>query len=364
MHVEPGQFLADFNHRLFGALQSRHEHNWDELRAEHTDGRPDWMQPREGFDPRRAADAFNFVLARNGEICEALSLLQDRDSRRRLEDLLLFRVLGHRHVKLAANTGAYWAAWELGLKSITEYNTRAYVESYPRLLQNMFHRFRLSFEGSEIDLESILFNVVWAFFQRQYYLERPDFRVRPEPGDVVVDAGGCYGESALAFAASVGPAGRVYSFEMDPLNLATFRANLDRNPQLADRIEIVERAISDVPDRSIGFETLGIASRLSADGSQSALTESVDSLVRRRRLDRVDFIKMDIEGAELSALKGSIETIRRFQPKLAIAIYHKPDDFITLPKALRVIDGSYRLAIEHYTIDLGETVLYGSARHV
>jgi hypothetical protein len=73
---------------------------------------------------------------------------------------------------------------------------------------------------------------------------------------------------------------------------------------------------------------------------------------------RIDFIKMDIEGAELPALKGAVKTIRKFKPKLAIAIYHSWDDFTGLPAFINSLDLGYRLFIGHYTIHAEETILF------
>jgi hypothetical protein len=66
---------------------------------------------------------------------------------------------------------------------------------------------------------------------------------------------------------------------------------------------------------------------------------------------------MDIEGAELSALKGGIETIKRFRPKLAISIYHSLDDFINIAAYLKALNLGYKFYLRHGTIFNEETVL-------
>ena len=71
-----------------------------------------------------------------------------------------------------------------------------------------------------------------------------------------------------------------------------------------------------------------------------------------------DFIKMDIEGAELSALKGGIETIKKYRPQLAISIYHSDEDFIMIPQYLSKNLINYKFALGHYTPRITETVLY------
>ena len=67
------------------------------------------------------------------------------------------------------------------------------------------------------------------------------------------------------------------------------------------------------------------------DSDKQIETTSIDDFVRRNGIARIDFIKMDIEGAELVALQGAAATIRTFKPKLAIAVYHRPTDITAIP---------------------------------
>jgi len=91
-------------------------------------------------------------------------------------------------------------------------------------------------------------------------------------------------------------------------------------------------------------------------------TISVDDFVKQRALKRVDFVKMDVEGAELKVLKGAEKTIRRFRPKLAIALYHRIDDFITIPRYVKSLALDYEFHLDHFTIHEEETVLFASRK--
>ena len=62
---------------------------------------------------------------------------------------------------------------------------------------------------------------------------------------------------------------------------------------------------------------------------------TIDKLVSELKLDKVNFIKMDIEGAEPNALRGAKETITKWRPRMAISVYHKPADPIEVPAAIR-----------------------------
>ena len=67
---------------------------------------------------------------------------------------------------------------------------------------------------------------------------------------------------------------------------------------------------------------------------------------------------MDIEGTEMEALKGAEYIIKKYKPKLAISIYHKPEDIVEIPKYILNINPDYKLYLRHYSDNAGETVLY------
>lgn len=74
--------------------------------------------------------------------------------------------------------------------------------------------------------------------------------------------------------------------------------------------------------------------------------------------DKVTFIKLDIEGAELKALKGAESLIKREKPKLAICLYHKAEDLWEIPFYVKKLVPEYKLYIRHYSNYECETVLY------
>ena len=73
---------------------------------------------------------------------------------------------------------------------------------------------------------------------------------------------------------------------------------------------------------------------------------------------KVDFIKLDIEGAEQSAIDGAIATIKRDKPILAICIYHKAEDWYKIPQKVLKIYPSYKVYLRHYMEGIYETVMY------
>jgi hypothetical protein len=66
-------------------------------------------------------------------------------------------------------------------------------------------------------------------------------------------------------------------------------------------------------------------------------------------IDRVDYIKLDLEGAEPEALEGMMETVLRFRPQMAVSIYHTLDHFIDLPRYWMEWLENYNLYVRHYS---------------
>ena len=107
----------------------------------------------------------------------------------------------------------------------------------------------------------------------------------------------------------------------------------------------------------VAFESNGSPeSRIKEENAGETIpTISIDAAASD---SKIAMIKMDIEGAELEALKGAESTIKREHPILAISIYHKPEDITTLPECILDIHEEYRLYLRHYSFSWYDTVLY------
>jgi hypothetical protein len=80
--------------------------------------------------------------------------------------------------------------------------------------------------------------------------------------------------------------------------------------------------------------------------------------VSANSVKQIDFIKMDIEGAELDALIGAERTIRSYRPQLAISVYHSLQDLVRIPKWIASLDLGYEFHLDHFTIHQEETILF------
>ena len=83
-----------------------------------------------------------------------------------------------------------------------------------------------------------------------------------------------------------------------------------------------------------------------------------------QNLPRVDYIKLDIEGAELEMLHGAAKTIAHFKPKMAISAYHKPEDLWTLATYIKSLRPDYKFEFRHYRIDCKDYILNDNERSV
>lgn len=85
---------------------------------------------------------------------------------------------------------------------------------------------------------------------------------------------------------------------------------------------------------------------------------SIDEFARENGINRVDCIKLDVEGAELLALRGGKNTILAHRPKLIVCLYHAPADMVTIPMYIRSLDPRYRMYVAHSSCVFTDTILY------
>lgn len=269
-------------------------------------------------------------------------------------NVLLFRCLGAlrvRHHRSTPEAAAFRATLDTGNSRFAIVDRDVLVDGSWRV-----HRVRLEPEGIVAQVApNFLVDIIDS---DEYILDRQGARVAVEPGDVVLDGGACWGETALLFSHRVGPTGAVHAFELNPSNLAVLRDNLSRNPSLAPRITVVERALAARSGETLRFADQGLASHRHGKGTIVAETVTVDDHVRATGLDRVDVLKLDIEGGEAAALDGAVDTIRGLRPKLMVSAYHRMDDLVVLPRRLRRLRPHARMFLDHHTIHAEETVLY------
>ncbi len=109
---------------------------------------------------------------------------------------------------------------------------------------------------------------------------------------------------------------------------------------------------------SCGFAFAGHDIKIGAHLEKSEI-KTVDTLIDNGTIkEKITFVKMDIEGAELQALEGMENMIKQDIPKLAICLYHRPQDMWEIPLYLYQIMPNYQFLIRHHDFEDNETVLY------
>jgi len=300
-------------------------------------------------------------LSKKEEYFDGLSLLyellQDEYSKSTLARVIAYRLLGYRKIRLRLSEERDRKADKKFVASLIKAND---------VIRTSSKRWELRY----YDLSRVGYPVEcylaspMIFTLRPYEYSKRTPAIVASPGDYVIDGGGCWGDTALYFAYLVGEKGKVYSFEFSPDNLDVFERNLSLNPQLADRVQVTTLALWDKTGVELNYIADGPSTNPNKQwtdehqDSQQVLTITIDDFVEEKSIKRVDFIKMDIEGSELNALKGAEKTLRTHKPKLAICLYHSLDDFVQIPAYLRSLDIPYEFYLDHFTIHAEETILF------
>lgn len=177
--------------------------------------------------------------------------------------------------------------------------------------------------------------------------------------EVFVDCGAYNGDNIQDFIDfEKGKFKRYYAFELNKKNYEELKDNVQKSwPAYKDKFILVNKGISDAT-MPVMYTDACEGSKVNGVGTEKGYVVSIDDYFSDLD-EKVSFIKMDIEGAEMAALEGAKKTIRTYFPKLAICIYHKPEDFWEIPMFIKNLGGGvYRIYIRHHTELTTETVCY------
>lgn len=226
---------------------------------------------------------------------------------------------------------------------------------------------KVNFEPQGADFDLVQYD--WVLGIHDIYFDQYSHRgVGVAAGDVVIDAGAFIGDTAVLFSHKTEGDCSVHSFELLDENISLIRKNLDLNRSFAKNVVVNKVALADVHGDDLWIETKGVqgATKTSsgeADGRESISTTTIDRYVDDHALASVDFIKMDIEGGEVPALRGSKETIQTFKPKLAICLYHVWSDPFLIPELIQSFGVEYDYGFKWVQLTKGwEAVLLASPR--
>jgi FkbM family methyltransferase len=214
-----------------------------------------------------------------------------------------------------------------------------YHRGKQRLSERMRRIFDVSLEGEYIERRG---GLLWAINPGDYIQQdlfwssakdaadiREALRCMPK-GGVMFDLGANFGFYAITIATALRGDCRIYAFEPNPPTMRRFRKNLELNS--ISGVHPREEGLSDATGHAFVVDqpahsgaayldqALNSANGIPAGIHLTTHVTTLDLFCEQQKIDRLDLIKLDIEGAELRSLRGGVETLRRFQPVLLIEL--------------------------------------------
>lgn len=189
------------------------------------------------------------------------------------------------------------------------------------------------------------------------YFDLPELKKCKVEDEVFVDAGAFDGQTSAMFAQWAETYKKIFVLEPDPQN----RKKCLKTLEDADaEYEMLPFGAWDKRGQLSFDSGLNGASHVSGSRPETIekqitiQADKLDNLIH----EKVTFIKMDVEGAEMNALKGAEKMIKKNKPKLAICVYHNKEDIWEIPKLILNYVPEYKLYLRHYSMTKDETVLY------
>jgi len=236
----------------------------------------------------------------------------------------------------------FWSDFNKEFKT----NRNHYEEIYDRLIddesKDVFSRiinFRLTADLSYMD----------GFSDRERFQYFEPFLNLKKSNEVFVDVGGFDGHTSLEFIKTCPDYKAIYFFEPEEKNMLVAKENLMDH----SNVHLMQKGLSD-NKATVSFSAGGSISAITEDGDYEIEVDTLDQIVS----EKVSFIKMDIEGAESSAIEGARKTIYRDLPTMALCVYHYPDDLWKIASQVFSIRDHYDIYLRHYTEGVTETVMF------
>jgi FkbM family methyltransferase len=161
------------------------------------------------------------------------------------------------------------------------------------------------------------------------------YRRELKPGATVIDVGANMGSHTLELARTVGPHGRVLACEPTAHVFARLLANLEANPELRPRVHAHQVMLMAAPDAALPAKLVSswpLGSDPERDRTSwgrpypttGALVSTMDRWVAEQSVDRVDLVKLDVEGNECAVLDGAVDVLHRHRPVIVCEVFAQP----------------------------------------
>lgn len=176
----------------------------------------------------------------------------------------------------------------------------------------------------------------------------------------MIDGGACLGESLDSFKNYLNNHINMLCIEPELGNIKLLKEKITKM-QLNDNIQVIEAGLwsedTQLKFSSASASGLNVNCNINEQGDIVITTRAIDSICTEQNFVP-NFIKMDIEGAEVAALIGAKKIITKHKPILAICLYHHLDDLWTIPEYIHTLRSDYKMSLGHHSDNWFETVLY------
>lgn len=241
---------------------------------------------------------------------------------------------------------------ELSFRYFSE-NEALFKQTYGWMVDELSKQTMEQYLEGHIELTNFPMKDLWKQedVNNQYF---PFDIVRLGDDEIFVDCGAYTGDTLENFLKRVKTFKKYYALEPDKRRSFALKKIMKRVGEDIRYIPVGAWNKKEVLSFSLQNECGEIVS--GNNHGEKIPVDAIDNIVDKD--ERVTFIKMDIEGAELKALEGARNTISKWKPKLAICVYHKREDLITIPQFIKQIDMNYKLYLRAHYPYCSELVLY------
>ena len=186
----------------------------------------------------------------------------------------------------------------------------------------------------------------------------PDGIITLNNHEKFVDGGGFNGDTVREFVRrSDNKFDHIFSFEPDKKNYIDLLEEVKRLKLTPNLITCYAKGLYS-ENKKVSFIQKGIGSSISENGDESIEVVNLDSFLNESESNGITYIKLDVEGAELEALKGMRSTILKNKPKLAVCVYHQMKDFWEIPYFIESLNLGYKIYFRQHCLGRTDTLCY------
>lgn len=257
--------------------------------------------------------------------------------------------------KFIKNKLRYALFYKLDKNKLFDKKDNTYIKKYQQFKSRIKKKegfYNLKKEGKTYYLPTRIFEPA-IFFHELGTTEIPKEILKKTENKTIIDAGAWIGDSALIL--NKQKPKKLILVEPVKENQQNLRKTILKNN--LKNVEIITKGISE-KNEELRIESKSFASTISEKGDTKIKLTTIDTI---SKTEEIGLIKMDIEGHELHAIKGSLKTIKRDKPILIICLYHRAQDFFEIPDLIKKTEPKYKFRFLNIGHDagFGERILLG-----